>query len=391
MLPRSAMTATQASEDPLRLRTLTIWAALGPLAACSSNGGGNDAGSDAGTVAPLPSPALDPVDACNQIAQALAGLEVRCDRLAQVDAASWAAAYCAGWIATEQAEFDAGLLAYDTTAVTCEAAFRKGQACNLPANSPSGCGTLAWGTLLTGDTCGDPYSCQAGDYCNRNAPGVACGNCYPDPQAGSACGPAVSNAPCLGSQCDGFNCEPVSALGGQCGEESVVCGPGLTCNTSDVCSNPQVEGTSCASDADCLDGLFCNNNLLICQIRPAVGAPCPGSACVFGAVCVVPELPDGGDEDAGPGTCVQMTPLGPCVVGFCLEGEACNFDGGCVAQPGLGQPCTAEVPCLAGSCFGGLCVSLPANQACGSPSQCQSDLCGGAGNFPVCAGACTGL
>jgi hypothetical protein len=382
----------------VRIKTFIMLAALGLIVACSSNSGPPDAGTDAGTTALLPSPPLAPITACNQISQALAGLEVRCNRLAQVDSANWAAAYCAGWIATEQAEFDAGLLAYDPTAVNCEAAFRKGQACNLPDNSPSGCGTLAWGTLLTGDTCGDPYSCQEGDYCNRSAAGVACGNCYPDPQVGAACGPAVSNAPCLGSECNGFDCEPVTELAGQCGDESVVCSPGLSCNTAGICSTPAVEGTSCGQDSDCLDGLFCNANLLVCQIRPSVGAACPSSACAFGAVCVSPVFDGGPDDedggflyDAGPGTCVEMIPLGPCVVGFCLEGEACDADGGCVVQPGLGQPCNETVGCLAGSCFGGICVSLPANQACSLPQQCQYNLCGGNGDFFVCAGACTGL
>jgi hypothetical protein len=384
--------------EPVRSVTFTLLAAFGTLAACTSGGhGGSDAGPDSGAAAPLPSPALDPIDACNQIATARTSLEVRCDRLAAVDQANWAAAYCAGWIETQQAEFDAGLLAYDPAAVACEAAFRKGQACNLATNSPSGCGVLAWGVLLTGDPCGDPSSCQEGDYCDRSAAGIACGSCTADPQIGAACGPAVSNAPCQGSQCDGFNCEAISALGGGCGAEASVCGPGLTCNTSDVCANPAVEGAPCGQDGDCLDGLYCDPNLFACTLRPAVGAPCPAGYCAFGAVCVgPPEGVDGGVDggaaaDAGPARCLQMTPLGPCVAGFCLEGEACGPDGGCVAQPGLGQPCTAAVPCLAGSCFAGVCTSLPANQPCSSSQECQSDLCGGTGAFPVCAGSCAGL
>jgi hypothetical protein len=280
-------------------------------------------------------------------------------------------------------------------AVACEAAFRRGQACNLPNNSPSGCTALAWGKLLTGDACGDADSCEAGDYCNRNAPGIDCGTCTLDPGLGGSCGPEASNAPCAGSQCDGFNCDPVAALAGACGDESVVCAPGLTCNVSGVCANPAVVGTTCGQDGDCLDGLFCDPNLLICSLRPGNGSPCPSDACLFGSVCVPPTLPDGGPVadggDAGSGTCVQMTPLGPCVADFCLEAEACNGDGGCVAQPGLGQPCDAIVPCLAGSCVGGTCVSLAASQPCGAPQQCQSDLCGGLGTVTVCGGACTGL
>ena len=376
----------------MRFQASAILAALG-LLACSGNGGGgksSDAGPDGGASAPLPSPALDPVDACNQLAQALATLEVRCNRLAAADQAAWVAAYCAGWIQTEQALFDAGQLAYDPTAVNCEASFRKGQSCNLPNNTPSGCTSLAWGTLLTGDVCGDPYSCMAGDYCNRNTPGIACGTCNLDPVLGDTCGPAVSNAPCVGSQCDGFNCQDISQLAGSCGQQSTVCAPTLTCQ-NDVCSHPVAEGASCGQDGDCLDGLFCDPNLMVCSLRSAAGAPCPAGACVFGAVCVYPDVGDAGLLDAGPGTCVQMQPGGPCVLGFCLEGEMCGPDGGCVAQPGLGQPCTAAVPCLAGSCFGGSCVALPPNQPCSAPTQCQSDLCGGSGAFPVCAGACTSL
>ncbi len=103
---------------------------LGSLAACTGGSGGNDAGPDGGTFAALPSPALDPVDACHQLAAALASLEVRCNRLASVDQASWAAANCAGWIDTQQAEFDAGLLAYDPVAVACEANLRTRPAFN---------------------------------------------------------------------------------------------------------------------------------------------------------------------------------------------------------------------------------------------------------------------
>ncbi|HUB08533.1 MAG TPA: hypothetical protein VMB50_16120, partial [Myxococcales bacterium] len=189
--------------------------------------------------------------------------------------------------------------------------------------------------------------------------------------------------------CDGFNCQEVVGLGEACGPQSTICSPLLACNGLQLCENPGGVNVSCGSDGDCEEGLYCDPNLLECLFRLGDGGACPTGGCAFGFACAYPTgvSPDGG---AAP-TCQPMFPDGPCVGGFCLEGEGC-LDGGCVAQPGLGGACAdGGVPCLAGACVSGQCQELGEGQACQNDQACQTGLCGGTGTQPVCAGACVSL
>ncbi|MHB8417219.1 MAG: hypothetical protein ACYDCL_04025 [Myxococcales bacterium] len=362
-------------------------AAVFLAAACGNGGGAGDGGPDAGTAGRLPSPGLAPSAACVQLAAALGALEVRCGRMAAADEASWVAAYCQGSFAVQQSLWDAGLLAYDPAAVTCEASFRQHQPCNLAPIAPSGCNQLAWGVAVTGDACGDPASCENGDYCSRAATGLACGSCAADPTLGGNCGPAVSGAPCQGGGCDGFNCQEVVGLGEPCGVQSSVCQPLLSCNAAFLCEDPGGVQTSCGSDGDCQDGLYCDQNLLQCLFRIGDGGACPTGGCQAGFACAGAPSPQPDAGGSPVAYCQPLFPGGPCVGGLCLEAEAC-VDGGCVSERGLGQPCAPGSACLAGACVLGTCQELGAGQPCQSDAQCQTGLCGGSGATPVCAGPC---
>ncbi len=377
-LDRRTAPRRRAMNDAMR-RVLACAVLL--LAACSGGPSSADGGADAGATGFLPPSALAPLQACAELAQSLGDLEVRCGRMAAGDEPAWTRAFCAGAFATQQGLFDAGLLAYDATAVACEKSFREEQPCNLPANAPSGCTQLAWGVQVRGAACGDPAACQNGDYCDRLVAGAACGSCTTDPGLGGACGPAASGAPCAGGACDGFNCQEAVGRGQPCGVQSTVCGPLLSCNTVGLCEDPAGVGAGCGSDGDCQDGLFCDPNQLVCLVRVGDGGPCPTGGCLFGFACVA------GSGDGGR-VCAPMFPGGSCTGGFCLEGEGCA-DGGCVAAPGPGQPCAAGASCLAGACVARECQELAAGQPCRSGLECATGLCGGSGAQALCAGACS--
>ena len=354
-----------------------------PLACCRSSGqGALDAGPDAGSV--LPSPALSPLAACQELATALSALEVRCGRLALADEARYAASLCSGGVALRQAEFDAGTLAFSAKAVACEAAFRQAQPCNVSPDAESGCGQLGWGSLPQGDLCDDPLGCQSGLYCQRLSSSAPCGSCAPDPGLGGPCGPGAFGAPCGAGLCDGAACQVAVGQGDQCYAQGAVCDPGLSCQTG-ICNQPAGVGASCGADSDCQDGLFCDPSALVCTPRGQPFLSCDAGVCGFGLACVAP---DGG----GP-TCLPLAAGGPCLSGsdggLCLEGEACGPDGGCRAEPGPGEACDGQLPCLAGGCVQGRCQPLTAGQPCRQDLDCASGRCGGGGVTAVCGPDCS--
>ncbi len=379
------------------MRSIVLSTVLAVTAGCGGHAAEPDAGADAGDG--LPTPALSPADACARLAAALASVEVRCGRLAASDQARYAASLCTGWVDAEQAAWDAGRFAYSAQAVSCAVSFRAAEPCNLSTRTLTGCEPLAWGTLATGDPCGDDLACAFGDYCYRQAPGDSCGTCAPDPSTGGACGPAASNAPCASGICDGEQCQVEAGVNGFCntliGGGGAVCQPGLACLDGN-CRSPGAAAARCVTSSDCQDGLYCSSEGA-CAARPLQGAPCPDGVCGFGLVCTYG--PDGGPgdggADAGEPTCAKLVAGGPCVADLsgqpdCLEGEWCDGDGGCLPRPALGESCSARSPCLAGVCDAGTCGELPAGAACQFAQDCESQLCGGESLTPVCGGACSG-
>ncbi len=382
-MPPGVDTSVQQRRHCLNKRTAVkkVLALTVVLVGCSS-GSGNDGGAD-GSVPPLPSPALSPLQACRDRAQALAAHEEACLRLDSSDEASFIAALCpADSYAQEMAGYDAGLLAYSQTAVSCNVAFYQTLGCNFPTSTDSQCGVLAWGVVADGGTCGSTSECQNGFYCQRTT-AQACGACQPASAISGPCGVMADGAICYQGQCDGTSCVSVVGVGGMCQYDTFVCQPGLSCQI--VCQAPGPLGSGCATDSDCVDGLTCQVTLTTatCATRTTLGQPCDQTACTLDLGCG--DLPDGGTS------CQPLTVGGPCVAvadgGLCKEAEYCN-DGGCLPLGALGQTCGATSGCGVGQCLSSSCTLAPANTPCDSNEECLSQRCDPNAAVPSCVAQC---
>jgi hypothetical protein len=350
------------------------------LAGCSSSPV-TDGGSDAGP--PLPSPALSPIQACTDVTQALAMHEEACQRLDPSDEAAFIAARCpTNAYAQETAAYDAGLLAYSQSAVSCVVAFYRTLGCNFPSSTNSQCPSLGWGVAADGGTCGSPYACQRGFYCQRTSAEV-CGACQPASAIGGPCGAMANGATCAVGQCNTISCTTVVSVGGMCEYGSYVCAPGLTCQIT--CQAPAQVGGGCGSDADCQDGLTCvsANTMPTCATRSALGQSCDHVACQLSLGCGA--LPDGGTS------CQVLAAGGACVSvsdgGLCKQAEYC-VDGGCVPQPVIGQTCSQDSDCAVGRCISKVCTLVPSGAACNGDTDCLSRRCNLAAATPTCLATC---
>jgi hypothetical protein len=363
--------------------------ALGLLAGgCSTTPEVPDAG-DAGIA--LPGNPLSPSDACQQLALAQGNLELRCSRMTRGDSVRYEASLCpAQRLAQESAAFQAGKLAYDSSAVGCVTSYRTLQDCNALPDSDTGCGLIGWGIQPAGASCDTDISCGPGLWCKRLTATSGCGTCTLAAVQGDPCGPLASNAPCGSGACDGIACVPVVGLGQMCMPESINCSAGLICQMAG-CAPPGGPGVICLFDTDCQDGLFCDPATGKCAARAQPGGDCATTECVLGFACgFVAPLADGG-VDAGPVTCLPLGGMGQACVfgsdgGVCKEAESCQDDGKCSPIPALGDTCDAG-PCLTGLCQGGSCSLAAAGGACGQNFDCISSLCVAAPTL-VCAAAC---
>jgi hypothetical protein len=351
------------------------------LGGCSPSGGGQDSGPDA-SIVPLPSPALSPAEACREIATAVAQREVACQRLATSDEAVFIAGHCPStWYEVEMADFDAGLLAYSESAVSCVVTFQQQLACNFQPGTNSQCGALGWGVGLAGQSCGSPYACQPGLYC-QFTDSNNCGTCVAASAIGGPCGGAAGGATCLQGQCNGETCATVVGVGGDCQYGTQVCQVGLSCQN--FCVAPGPVGAGCADDSDCQDGLTCNSAAQpICAEREVLGAQCADVSCSFGLGCAW--FADGGTS------CQTLTSGGSCVDdqdgGLCLETQHC-VDGGCLPLGVVGSQCGQNTDCAIGRCVSQSCTLLDTGP-CQRNQDCISLRCDTSLPTPSCVTSCT--
>jgi hypothetical protein len=355
---------------------------------CSGSGQSiADSGPDA-SVQPLPSSPMSPIAACRQVETATAQREVMCMKLSASDEATYIDAHCPmEWYAQQMSDFDAGLLAYDQTAVTCLVTYQEQRPCNFlpesfPAVADAQCPPLAWGLGLTGASCGTTYSCQPGLYCNLS-PVSVCGTCQAASALGGPCGGSANGATCLEGQCNGEACAPVVGVGGDCQYGASVCEPLLSCQG--ICYAPGGIGAGCAIDSDCADGLACPQagQAMTCAQRASLGQPCAQISCEWGLGCAW--LTDGGTS------CQTLVAQGSCVDdldgGLCLEGEVCS-DGGCVVLGAVGDSCMDSIECGAGQCLSVSCTLGAAGATCHRNADCTSNRCNIQAPTPVCLASC---
>ena len=170
--------------------------------------------------------------------------------------------------------------------------------------------------------------------------------------------------------CDYYACSVVHgtvAVGQPCVEYGAVsdCAQGLACWDKvcvDLCQ-PLMLGEPCSGLQACAEGQFCSPDDMRCRQTSGAGEPCFGSDCAEGLTCsfspgegpVCVALSGIGescdfsecaeglacnyDEEAGTSTCGPLPKIGEACLGSCEEGAICEYDGVCVALPGVGDSC----------------------------------------------------
>jgi hypothetical protein len=235
--------------------------------------------------------------------------------------------------------------------------------------------------------------CEPGSTCRIEN---GCGICevsrdLPD---GSACEIFTE---CMSESCiDGFCANP-KPRGASCTSDPE-CRGYLRCRGADgatVCDDAAGVGDSCEYNSNCVNGLSCLGEPLVCTLDAANGATCDraGTAsCV--ALCVFAA------PDAATGQCGVALPRAgePCTysgtLASCSDGYAkrtVNADGvdtACVCGPRepAGAPCRASADCESYRCVGASFIDPTVLGVCDPPSQnggdctsslhCESGFCG---------------
>jgi hypothetical protein len=176
------------------------------------------------------------------------------------------------------------------------------------------CGTAGYGTTLR-----DTEAASSGAACTLGD-GAPC-------DGGGSCSSSIctDEGVCCASSCDGPCRTCAGGAGGPrgaCGNHAAGTDPengcnGFTCDGGGECR------TSCADDAECAPGFFCEGS--ICQPKRDVGEPC-----------------------ARDSQCRRPGSTDPVADGFCSDGFCCDVacDGNCVSchHPGLEGTCSPDPP-----------------------------------------------
>lgn len=278
-------------------------------------------------------------------------------------------------------------------------------------NNAPACGTCQPYLATNGGApnCTRDAQCNpATSYCpGSDSPGGTSGGqrCTNHIQNGAQCNPVnttdqtcLPGSVCQGSQQTGFTCAAGKAENAACTKGRYEClryvgetFPRLTCATvggSDKCvkisagvngtclTGENVPFTSTPIGPYCPETQFCSSSQ--CTDRRPAGQPCQATdVCAEGTRCVAnvcTAYKEQGGTCAANGECKNL--LG-CDGGTCQPQRAT-----------LGQSCSAQVPCVAGSyCKNGSCVALEGDGGtCTNSTQCESYTCDT--NAGKCAAGC---
>lgn len=275
-------------------------------------------------------------------------------------------------------------------ACTSSASCRDGEYCTTEdgvcdSNCPPGmaCPDVCWGTCeprRPTEVCYSDAECQAGERCDRDPcvyPGEA------DFCAGEDCRPACGGVCAPVEQCQSDrDCRPDQYCG--CGP-----GPGLPNGLMPCYQQCLPREQGCMSDADCGEGLLCENG----QCAPArecqSNDQCPrGWTCESACGAWENDFAPDGDDANRPAPCpsVCVPPAGP----TCEDGSVCGPNERCElvcwsACPACdcapGQDCFCP-PCQE-DCFS-TCVPIAPPVTCSSDAECApGNVC----DFSNCWGA----
>jgi hypothetical protein len=188
----------------------------------------------------------------------------------------------------------------------------------------------------SGATCTSASACADGLVCDTRGSHI----CVAPLAAGSAC---AENGQCAtGLACDpgSGTCTALAGEGDACGDVDGACGAGRACEQAPetrTCGTPDAAGAMCMSDDTCATGLDCDSGTHECTAPPGEGAACPDHHCAAGLTC-----------DDGTTTCVALPGVGEaCANGdrFCAEGLGCrDSDRTCQASAAEGEACLTNPP-----------------------------------------------
>lgn len=235
-----------------------------------------------------------------------------------------------------------------------------------------GQGTCNGGVCQTGvGVCDSNEDCTSGN-CNlftHLCDPLPAGSCSPRCSIGGdsiVCEETLADCPAdweslnpqcsVSAGCGGIYRECSALCGGTCAGSSESCGGGLPCCEGLTCASGTCvadggavcAGTlqECGGVLDCCEGNYCSNNASgTCQVCRTYGA-CNATSCCSGYACaggyIAPDVERNGTE-----------------CGF-IDGAACG----------------ANVQCLNGTCYDGLCKNCNTNNVC-NPSNGNADCCYG--------------
>ena len=235
------------------------------------------------------------------------------------------------------------------------------------------------GLACQNGTCGacgaERQSCCAGNTC---AAGLLCagGSCA---RCGGVGQPCCADGSCgAGGMCNATTkmCQPCGGAGQTCCPTGAACGANLGC-AAGVCTCGGFGQPCCAAGTACTDDRNACNGTEVCQAGRCARAnavTCAAkSQCHMVGVC-----------DPTTGRCSE--PLRP-DSSVCNDGNPCSSGDNCQSGSCVPRQATCDDfrPCTANTCTPTGCSfpNLPMGTLCGGNNQCQTAVCGNAGNCVI--------
>lgn len=244
---------------------------------------------------------------------------------------------------------------YCAADATCKARKADGQTCNVVSGQDclqSGCRVCSSGFCTDGYCCNSACD-QSCDLCNK---------------AGSegACSPAGAGLPGTPS-CAPYECSDGATCAATCATNAD-CTTGFFCDTTNLCVPQAGVGSPCSVQANCSAGLFCIDG--VCCMTDCVGAclACSQAKKGQGEDGICGFIANGADPDT---ECADQLPSS------CGSIGTCNGAGACALHPegtDCGSPSCTSGAQVTSSCNGfGQC--LPSLSTPCSPYVCSGNTC----------------
>jgi hypothetical protein len=388
-----------------------------------------------GTCAPSPAAASDPHGMCSDHGPGACGTDGTCDGAGSCHkypvGTTCAAESCSAGIYTPSSACDANGNCAAPDAIVCapyvcDGTTRCFQACTANSSCSTGnvCTNSSCGKKPIGAFCGADMECGSGNceqgVCCTTACTGTCQSCAipgsmgmctavasgPDPAStcvdhgAPGCG---TDGKCLAGSCEKYQ-QGIACAGATCPGSGTTFTPGSTCDGAGTCVTPASTSCSpfacgtnackatCAIDADCAPGRFCNSGSCGLKSNGAVcsgGPECASGICAQGVCCATSCtgtcMSCALSSTGAAGICTPVAAGGTDPAGHCSDqGTAscgqtgfCDGNGSCALYPASTQcagptcPSGSVTSSLARSCDGNGTCKAAATQSC-APFACNA-------------------